>query len=45
MTGTDEDNTKIDSPLLVSFCCEKNVIRHLYPANHGKLRQEALHFG
>jgi hypothetical protein len=36
MTGTDQDNTEIDSRLLVSFCCANSMIPYLYPANYGK---------
>jgi hypothetical protein len=45
MTGTDEDNTEIDSQLLVSFCCENNVVPYLYLANYGKCWQKVLPFG
>jgi hypothetical protein len=34
MTGTDKDNTEIDSRLLVSFYCENNVVPHLYISNY-----------
>jgi hypothetical protein len=36
ITGTDQDNTKIDSRLLVSFCCENSTVPYLYLADSGK---------
>jgi hypothetical protein len=44
MTGTDKNNTEIDSRLLVSFCCENNVVPYLYPANYGTLWQKVAPF-
>jgi hypothetical protein len=44
MTGTGEDNTEIDSRLLVSLCCENNVVPHLCPTNYDKLRQKVSPF-
>jgi hypothetical protein len=45
MTGTDQDNTEINSRLLVSFCCANSVVACLYLANYGKLWQKFSPFG
>jgi hypothetical protein len=45
MTGTDKDDTEIDSQLQAAFCCENSVDPDLCPANHAKLWQKASPFG
>jgi hypothetical protein len=44
MLGTDQNNTEMDSRLLASFCCESNVVRHLYAANYEGLWQKVPAF-
>jgi hypothetical protein len=36
MTRIDKDHTEMSARLLISFCCENNVVSSLYLANHGK---------
>jgi hypothetical protein len=45
MTGTDQDDTEIDSRLPVSLCCENSAAPDLYPANYGKSWQQMSPFG
>jgi hypothetical protein len=40
MTGTDEDNTEMDSRLLASLCCEKSIVPYLFLANYDKCWQK-----
>jgi hypothetical protein len=41
LTEIDKDTLQIDCRLLVSFCCETNVVLYLYTANYGKWGQKA----
>jgi hypothetical protein len=45
MTGTDQDDTELDSRLLASFCCENNMVAYLYLANDGNCWQKVSPFG